>query len=231
MGEVDIGDRLLDGRLGLTTGRWSWVLFLLWVELCFWVWLEVAVCLERLYVACLLMVGAVFPPCLFFGLGQVFSKWQPPEECMPMIIPWNFCLQCPVPTVSQSWPLLSQETLQDLQVGLTQILMESLLCPGTQCIWNPVFYSPRVEYLPPPQSQGSPVLVLNAKCSGSSSSQDQNPRFGKLMWGLELSFLWQSLCDSYFPVYWLPTQQVWDCLYLKSSPPAFSAWLLLCLCV
>ena len=23
MGEVDIGDRLLDGRLGLTTGRWS----------------------------------------------------------------------------------------------------------------------------------------------------------------------------------------------------------------
>ena len=36
-----------------------------------------------------------------------------------------------------SWPLLSQETLQDLQVGLTQILTEFLLCSGTQYTWNP----------------------------------------------------------------------------------------------
>ena len=27
----------------------------------------------------------------------------------------------------------SQEILKDLQVGLTQIPVESLLCPGTQC--------------------------------------------------------------------------------------------------
>ena len=30
-------------------------------------------------------------------------------------------------------PLFSQDVLQELQSGLTQIPMETLLCPGTQC--------------------------------------------------------------------------------------------------
>lgn len=51
----------------------------------------------------------------------------------------DLLLQCPTPApMSHSLPLLSQETPQELQVGLTQILMASLLRPGTQCTWKPV---------------------------------------------------------------------------------------------
>lgn len=53
-----------------------------------------AVCLGGLYVACLLIGGAVFPPSLFFGLnllshdgwGQIFRKWPCLEEFTLMII-------------------------------------------------------------------------------------------------------------------------------------------------
>ena len=45
----------------------------------------------------------------------------------------DFCLQCPSPLTSHSHPLFSQEFLQELQSGPTQILMEPLLCPETQC--------------------------------------------------------------------------------------------------
>ena len=51
----------------------------------------------------------------------------------------ELCLQCPSPTMSHSHPLFSQEILQELQSGLTQIPMESLLCPGTQCTWKPLW--------------------------------------------------------------------------------------------
>ena len=35
-------------------------------------------------------------------------------------------------------PLFSQDVLQELQSGLTQIPMETLLCPGTQCMLKSV---------------------------------------------------------------------------------------------
>ena len=90
------------------------------------------------------MGRAVFPPYFLFGLGllspdgqgQIFPKCQLLRELTPVIIPWDLCLQCPVPAGIPSCPLLSQETLQDLQdlqLGLTQILIEHLLFPGTQC--------------------------------------------------------------------------------------------------
>ena len=50
----------------------------------------------------------------------------------------DLCLQCPSPTKIHIYPLFSQEILQKLQAGLTQIPMQSLLCPGTQCTWKPV---------------------------------------------------------------------------------------------
>ena len=61
---------------------------------------------------------------------------------------WDPCLQCPAPPVSPQPPLLSQETLQDLPVGLIQILIDSLLCPVIQCTWNSVC-PPRVKSLSP----------------------------------------------------------------------------------
>ena len=40
-------------------------------------------------------------------------------------------LQCPYPTMSHRHPWFSKEIFQELQAGLTQIPMESLLCSGT----------------------------------------------------------------------------------------------------
>ena len=42
----------------------------------------------------------------------------------------DLCFQCPSPSMSHSHPLFSQEILQELQSGLTQFPMVSLLCPG-----------------------------------------------------------------------------------------------------
>ena len=52
-------------------------------------------------------------------------------------------------------PLLSQETLQDPQVGLTWIILESLLCSGTQRAQNPMWALERGVSAPP-----SPVELL-----------------------------------------------------------------------
>ena len=93
------------------------------------------------------MCGAVFLPCLFLGLGllspdewvQVFPKWQPSGELTLMIISGtSVSNDLPHSEHPHTHTLLSQESLQDLQEGLIQILMESLLCPGTQCTRNPV---------------------------------------------------------------------------------------------
>ena len=59
-----------------------------------------------------------------------------------MLIPKNLCRQCPSPTRATVKPPpspFSQKILQELQSGLTQIPMESLLCPGTQRTWKSVF--------------------------------------------------------------------------------------------
>ena len=53
-------------------------------------------------------------------------KWRPPGELTPKSFPLG-------PTVSHSRPPRLPETLQCLQVGLAQALMESLLCPRSQC--------------------------------------------------------------------------------------------------
>ena len=66
-------------------------------------------------VACLLMSGVVFTPCVLYGLeflapdgwSQIFLKRQPPGELMLMIILWDLYLQYPAPTVSHSHALPS----------------------------------------------------------------------------------------------------------------------------
>ena len=62
----------------------------------------------------------------------------------------DLCLQCPSPMVS------SQVILQEPQAGLTQIPMESLLCPGTQCTQTPVCVLQGCS-LCSPQSCGAPA--------------------------------------------------------------------------
>ena len=65
--------------------------------------------------------------------GQVFPKWAPPEKGKLLNIPESFASNILPPQQAHS-PLFSQGVLQELQSGLTQIPMETLLCPGTQCM-------------------------------------------------------------------------------------------------
>ena len=74
--------------------------------------------------------------------GQFFPKWPPPEKGTAAEYSGELCLQFPSLTTSpiHPWfprmshsPMVSQDVLQELQSGLTQIPMETLLCPGTQC--------------------------------------------------------------------------------------------------
>ena len=85
------------------------------------------------------MGGAVIPPGLLFGLGllsadrwgHIFPKWPPPENGTQMDIPKSFASNV-LPPQQATFTPFSQEVLQELQSGLTQIPMETLLCPGTQ---------------------------------------------------------------------------------------------------
>ena len=61
--------------------------------------------------------------------GQIFPKWPPPEKGMLLNIPESFAFN--VHPSQQA--LFSQDVLQELQSGLTQIPMETSLCPGIQC--------------------------------------------------------------------------------------------------
>ena len=86
--------------------------------------------------------GAVVPPGLLFvlgllstdGWGQIFPKMSTCRERHTDEYSQELCFQCPSPTTSHSHTLFSQEVLQELQSGLIQSPMESLLCSGTQCM-------------------------------------------------------------------------------------------------
>ena len=91
------------------------------------------------------MGGSVIPPGLLFGLGllsadgwgQSFPKWPPPEKQALRNISESFASN----TLPLQWAtvtLFSQEILQELQSGPTQIPMEALLFPGTQGTWKSV---------------------------------------------------------------------------------------------
>ena len=72
-----------------------------------------------------------------------------------------------------------------------------------------------------------PLLAFKAKCSGGSF-QCQTLRLGSLPWDLELSLLWESLCDTIiFPVCGLPTQWLgFD--YIMKAFPHPNPWLSHC---
>ena len=109
------------------------------------------------------------------------------------------CLQFPFPTVSHSLPLPQLETLQNTQVSLIQAPMMSLILPWVLVSTRPCVHSPRVEFLFPPvlwRSCTQPLLVFKARCSRGPSPQCQTPRVGSLIWGSELSLLWENFCDT-----------------------------------
>ena len=104
----------------------------------------------------------------------------------------DLCLQCPFLTMSHSHCLFSQEILQDLHVGLTQLFIESLLFPGTQCKRKPECTLLELNLFPPVlwSSCAQALLAFNARCSRVAYSQCYTPSCEKLTWGSELSLLW-----------------------------------------
>ena len=69
-----------------------------------------------------------------WGVRSDFPKWPPLEEFTVMIIPETFSSNVLPPQQASVTHFFSQEVLQELQAVLTQILMECLLFPGTQCM-------------------------------------------------------------------------------------------------
>ena len=65
------------------------------------------------------------------GWGHIFTKWLPLEEHTLMNIHQSFAFNV-FPQQPHSHPLFSQEVLQELKSGLTQIPMRPLLCPEPQ---------------------------------------------------------------------------------------------------
>ena len=174
------------------------------------------------------MGGFVFPFCLLFNLGllridacKLSGRARLQGAYTHNYGTWDLCLQCPAPTMSLSWPLLAQETLQDLQVGLAQILMESLLCLGTQCTWNLVC-TLQGRSLCFHQSCGAPALkpcwpsIPNALevPLPKPDPQTQEPDMGFGTLAPMQGPLWYS----YNPVRELPTWQVWVLLILQKCP-------------
>ena len=66
-------------------------------------------------------------------VGSDFPKMATSRETYTDKYSQELCFQCPSPTTSHIHPLFSQEVLQEMQSGLTQIPVETLLCPGTHC--------------------------------------------------------------------------------------------------
>ena len=106
---------------------------------------------------------------------------------------WYVCLKCPS-LMSHIYPLISQEILQELQSGLTQIPVESALSCDPVHLKACVCFL-RMETLFPPvlwSSCTQAPLALKAKCAGGSFFQGQIPRYGNLTWCSEFS-LWSSV--------------------------------------
>ena len=229
----------MGGASALPTGRWSQFLSLWWAGLCLLVWLEEAVCLGVFRQPVCWWMELCSHPVLLFGLGLLCPMCG--TRCFQnghlqgsshQDYPWDLCLQCSSPAMGHRCPLFSQEILQDLQVGQMRLFMESLFCPETQFTRNPLCALLGWNLLAPVlwNSCAQALLVFSAECSGGAYSLCQTLTHWNLMWVSELSLLWESLCDSYFPVCGLPTHCIRDCLYCICAPPTILIWLL-CLLV
>ena len=127
-----------------------------------------------------------------------------------------------VPVVSQSC-LQHQETLQEKQVGLAQAPMKSLLFPLAPSAHKTLHapFKNRGTFPPAPWSScNQALLAFKAKCSGGSSSWYQTPRLESLMWGSEVSLLWENFWDIIiFQFVGLPPRGYGTWLYCKCTPP------------
>ena len=158
----------------------------------------------------------LFLPCWLFGLrshntvayrllvGPCLGADDPRRMCASLsFYVAEHSLKSPPSSVyvcrkSHSHKLPTQETPQDQKLGLALDPMKSLPFPWVPVCMKLCVHPPRVESPLPPvlwSACDQAPLVFKTKCSGGPSSPCQTPRLQSLMWGSELSVLWEKLCD------------------------------------
>ena len=155
------------------------------------------------------------------GWGQIFPKWPPLGEHMLMIIPEAFASNV-LPPCWASYPLFSQEMLQELKSGLIQIPMESLLCPVHSVHMKACVHLSRMRFPFPLVlwcSCTQDPLAFSATCPGAPSPNPRSPGVGT-QYGAQNthSHRWGSVTQ-FLSSLGLPTWLVWGCLYHMIAPP------------
>ena len=172
-------------------------------------------------------MGLCFHPvhCLAWGISPLEPKgcWLGPglgdktvtsrRAHMPMSTPCYLCYQCPCPH-SESQPLPASPGDPPRPAGrsgpgLYGVTAFSLGLGAHESLCVPSKSGVSVSPSPVKFLWSSPT-GFKAKCSGGSPSQCQTPRLGSLMWGSELSLLWENLCDIIIFQFGLPTWRVRD---------------------
>lgn len=148
------------------------------------------------------MTGALFPSCLFGlrhlnieacrllgGTSCCLPKRQPLQSSCWWTFPETSATSVLAPTVSHSWLLPPQLTLQYSQVYLAQAPMESLLCLAAQCMWNHVCALQEWKSV---SAQSYGALKPNLHWP---SKPNVIPRLMSLMRVSEVSLLWENFCN------------------------------------
>ena len=160
------------------------------------------------------MGGALFPPCWLFSLrcsstgayrllGGTRSHlqndsllgssclWLFPGPLLPVSCPRSE----PQPTPKSSWDYPQHTPHRDPQIDSGWDSYRVTALPWDLVYMKYCVCSPRVESLFTPvlwSSFSQAPLAFKAKCHGGSCSWCQTPRLGNLMWGSELSLLWEN---------------------------------------
>ena len=147
-------------------------------------------------------------PGLGGSLQEAWSQW---------VLPRTTAASVPVPAVSHSQPHCHGRPAHTRSDVWFRLLWGYCFSPGSWCVPDLLCASKR----------GMPVGFLQSGSNGLQSQilwgsvcHRQTSRLGSLMWGSELSLLWENFCMqcSYFPVCWSPTERVRDLVLLPSHP-------------
>ena len=128
----------------------------------------------------------------------LLSKWQPPGELMPMSTPCYFCHQCPCPhSEPQPPPATSGDTPKAASrsgSGFYEVTTFSLGPSAHETLCVPSKFghsiSPSLVEFQQSSHAGHQFQML-----WDSSFRWQTCSLGSLTWGLELSHLWENICD------------------------------------
>ena len=185
------------------------------------------------------MVGAVFSLYWSFGLrrpgtgayrllGRARSWCQNgrlPESSCQWVLPSTSTTSVLVPTVRHSRPPTSpSDPPRPACRSGPDFCVVTAFSPRSWCSWDLVCSFQEWSFY------DQVPLAFKAKCSGGFSFRCQTLRSGCLMWGSELSFLWENLYHVIiFQFVGHPPGGYGIWLYCECTPPTISLWPFLCL--